>query len=174
MRTDQPLPEFDAVLAEGGSWSLADEKSARFTLIAFYRGLHCPICRTWLAELQRLTSDFNARGTGVIALSAESPERVAQARRDWKLPNLRMAGAVPLAAARSLGLFVSRGRGANAQGIDEPAFFIEPSLLLVRPDRTLYAAWMQSTPFARTHLAEVLVAIDNFIARDMPRPRGAD
>lgn len=174
MHTDTPLPALNATLADGTAWTLAGESPRNFTLLAFYRGLHCPICRTWLVELQRLARDFESRGTQLVALSAEPAERVARAQREWNLGGLRMAGGVPLEAARSIGLFISRGRGANAQGIDEPSFFIEPALVLARPDGRLYAAWMQSTPFARVHPAEVLVAIDNFIARDLPRPRGAD
>ncbi len=51
--------------------------------------------------------------------------------------------------------------------------FAEPALMLVKPEGELYAAWIQSTPYARVHLAEVLTAVDNFIARDLPEPRGS-
>ena len=27
-----------------GSWSLADQNPENFTMVVFYRGLHCPIC----------------------------------------------------------------------------------------------------------------------------------
>ena len=51
--------------------------------------------------------------------------------------------------------------------------FAEPALLLVRPEGELYAAWIQSTPYARVHLAEVLAAVDNFISKQLPEPRGS-
>ena len=51
--------------------------------------------------------------------------------------------------------------------------FAEPALLLVRPEGELYAAWIQSTPYARAHIAEVLTAVDNFLPRNLPDPRGS-
>jgi peroxiredoxin len=174
MHTDQPLPKLTATLAEGGAWRLAEEAPKHFTLLCFYRGLHCPICRTYLGELARLEPDFTKRGTGLIALSAEPAERVAAAKREWGIAALRMAGGVSIEDARAIGLYVSRGRGANAYGVAEPEFFIEPALVLARPDGKLYAAWVQSAPYARPHPAEILVAVDNFLARELPRPRGAD
>ena len=51
--------------------------------------------------------------------------------------------------------------------------FAEPGLLLVRPEGELYAAWIQSTPYARVHIAEILTAVDNFVAKNLPEPRGS-
>ena len=45
--------------------------------------------------------------------------------------------------------------------------------MLVKPEGELYAAWIQSTPFARVHIAELLTALDNFLARGLPEPRGS-
>jgi len=33
--------------------------------------------------------------------------------------------------------------------------------------------WIQSQPYARPHLAEILTAVDNFVSRGMPDPRGS-
>ena len=51
--------------------------------------------------------------------------------------------------------------------------FAEPALLLVKPEGELYAAWIQSTPYARVHVAEILTAADNFVAKNIPPPRGS-
>lgn len=40
----QPVPPLDVPILDAGSWSLADDKPASFTMAVFYRGLHCPIC----------------------------------------------------------------------------------------------------------------------------------
>jgi len=50
----------------------------------------------------------------------------------------------------------------------EPAQFSEPGLALVRADGTLYAIWIQSMPFARPHLNDVLSAIDFVIKENYP------
>jgi peroxiredoxin len=35
----------------GRVWELSEQKPENFTLIVFYRGAHCPICRKQLQEL---------------------------------------------------------------------------------------------------------------------------
>ena len=47
----------------------------------------------------------------------------------------------------------------------------EPGLFLVRPDGTLYAASIQTMPFARPHVADVLAAVDYITKKAYP-PRG--
>jgi hypothetical protein len=53
-------------------------------------------------------------------------------------------------------------------GIDEPALFSEPGIFLMRPDRTLYWASVQSMPLARPHFRGILSALDFAIAKDYP------
>ncbi|MEM1401476.1 MAG: redoxin domain-containing protein, partial [Pseudomonadota bacterium] len=59
----QPVPSLDLPLAGGGRFVLADESPENFTLIVFYRGLHCPICSNYLGDLASKASDFAERGT---------------------------------------------------------------------------------------------------------------
>jgi hypothetical protein len=81
---------------------------------------------------------------------------------------LRLGYGVELATARQWGLYVSSGRGTTSAGVEEPAFFSEPGLFLVRADGTLYFASVQTMPFARPHFADVLSALDFVIAKDYP------
>ncbi|MCU0769463.1 MAG: hypothetical protein MUD07_08855 [Burkholderiaceae bacterium] len=46
--------------------------------------------------------------------------------------------------------------------------FAEPGIFLIRPDRTLYFASVQTMPFARPHFADMLPAIDYVIKNDYP------
>jgi len=39
---------------------------------------------------------------------------------------------------------------------------------LVRPDRTLYFASVQTMPFARPHFTDILAALDFVIAKNYP------
>ena len=168
------MPAIDARLAGGGRWALAQEKPARLALLAFYRGAFCPVCRVWLAELDRLAPEFEKRGVSVIALSCDRKEGAEQAVSGWGLKNLRVGYRLEVEDARRAGLYISEGRGVNpATGLKEPMLFTEPALLLVKPEGELYSAWVQSTPYARVHLAEVLTAVDNFIAKNLPEPRGS-
>lgn len=168
------MPAIDARLVGGGRWALAQEKPAKLALLAFYRGAFCPICRTWLADLDRLVPEFEKRGVSVIALSCDRKDAAEKSAKDWGLKRLRVGYKLDVEDARKAGLYISEGRGLNpTTGVKEPMLFAEPGLLLVTPEGELYAAWIQSAPYARVHLSEVLTAVDNFIAKDLPEPRGS-
>ena len=172
------MPAIDARLVVdgkgGGRWSLAGEKPEKLALLAFYRGIFCPICRVWVMDLDRLVPYFTKRGVSVIALSCDRKEGAEKAVKDWGLKNLRVGYKLDVEDARKAGLYISEGRGMNpSTGQKEPMLFAEPALLLVKPGGELYAAWIQSTPYARVHIAEILTAVDNFVAKGLPEPRGS-
>ena len=172
------LPSIGARLVQGKGagerWTLAQEKAKRLALLAFYRGAFCPICRVWLADLDRLVPEFEKRGVSAIALSCDRKEAAEKSVKDWGLQHLRVGCQLDVEDARTAGLYVSEGRGMNpGSGLKEPRLFAEPALVLVKPGRVLYAAWIQSMPYARVHFAEVLTAVDNFVAKNIPAPRGS-
>jgi peroxiredoxin len=164
----QPVPELAVPTLSGATWTLAAARPERFALIVFYRGVHCPICKTYVGELVRLLPDFAQRGVEVIAVSTDTEERARRAQADWNLAPLQIGYALPLPVARGWGLYVSNGRGVTSLGIEEPAQFSEPGLFLVRPDRTLYYGAVQTMPFARPHFRELVAALDFVIAKDYP------
>ncbi|MGJ3263089.1 MAG: peroxiredoxin-like family protein [Salinarimonas sp.] len=162
------VPALTLPLAGGGRFDLAAEAPENFTLLVFYRGLHCPICKTQLRELERQIGAFAERGVGVVAISSDGAERGERTKADWGLSDLRVAYGLDLETARRWGLYVSSGRGTSSLGIDEPALFSEPALYLVRADGTLYFGSVQTMPFARPHLSDVVGAIDFVLAKGYP------
>ena len=164
----QPVPTLHVPTLAHGNFKLAEDAAPNFTLVVFYRGLHCPICLKYLLELGRLQPEFEKRGVKVIALSSDGRER-AQAMADkLNAPGLRMGYDLGLANARAWGLYVSTSRGVTSIGIEEPALFSEPGVFIVRPDGTLYYGAVQTMPFARPHFDELLAAIDFALAKDYP------
>jgi peroxiredoxin len=164
-----PVPSLELQLApDGAGFRLADERPEHFTLVVVYRGLHCPICKAQLRDLESRLEAFAQRGVGVIALSTDDEERANRAKTEWGLPGLRLGYGFTLASAREWGLFLSAGRGATSLGIEEPRQFAEPGLFLVRPDGTLYFSSVQTMPFARPSFADILSAIDYVVAKDYP------
>ena len=137
-------------------------------MVVFYRGLHCPVCRTYIGELDKLQDDFGKRGVNVIALSSDTRERAEETRSKWGLKSVDLGYGLTIESARRWGLFVSTSRGVTSSGVEEPAEFNEPGLFLVRPDGTLYWSNVASMPFARPHFNEILQAIDFVIAKDYP------
>jgi peroxiredoxin len=164
----KPVPALDVPLVGGGRFDLATETPEHFTLVVFYRGLHCPICNLQLNDLQRKLPEFDKRGVSVIAISSDDEQRAAEAKASWGLDALRLGYGLDLAKAREWGLFVSAGRGKTSVGIEEPAHFSEPALYLVRPDGTLYFGSVQTMPFARPHFADILSAIDFVVGKNYP------
>ena len=151
-----------------GPWSLSEQKPENFTMLVFYRGLHCPICSKYIAELDRMYADFTQAGINPIALSSDDSERARQTYDDWGLSSLNIAYDVSAEQARAWGLHRSAGRGKTSIGIEEPAEFAEPGLFLVRPDQTLYWSQISTMPFARAHFKEVLGALKFAIENDYP------
>lgn len=158
-----PAPPLSVPIIGGGQWTLAERRPARFTMIVFYRGLHCPICRAYLGELNGLLDDFAARGVEVIAVSGDTEDRARQTVDHWKLSHLTVGYAQPVASMRAWGLFVSHGIKEP-----EPALFAEPGLFLIRPDATVHYVAVNSLPFGRPPLREMLTALDFIIAKDYP------
>ena len=165
-RESVPALELDTL--DGARWSLATQAPAQFTMVVFYRGLHCPVCRKYLGELNGLAGEFDKRGVTVFVASSDTQERARKARDDWGLPNLTIGYGLPIDKAREWGLFVSTGRGLTSSGVEEPALFSEPGLFLVRPDGTLYWADVSTMPFARPHFTEVTAAIDFVVGKNYP------
>jgi peroxiredoxin len=163
----QSVPELRVPTLANGDFVLEDEAPKLFTLISFYRGLHCPVCLRYLRELGSLIPEYESRGTKVIAISSDTPER-AQEMADKVGTSLRFGHSLSLAIARKWGLYISASRGKSSIGIEEPALFSEPGVFLVRPDGTLYYGAVQTMPFARPLFSELLWAIDFSITKDYP------
>jgi peroxiredoxin len=100
----QQTPSLSLPLVEGENFDLFRETPDFATLVVAYRGLHCPICVSYLAELDRMTPDFAVSGVTTLGVSMDGREK-AQAMADKiELQNLRIAYDLPVEAAHNLGL----------------------------------------------------------------------
>ena len=165
----QPVPPLDVVV-DGEPWRLADQHPRSFSLVIFYRGFHCPICGSYLPDVQRRLDALAERGVETIAISSDSEERARMAIEKWGLDRLKVGYGLTLDNARDWGLFISAQRGPNPTptGVVEPPLFSEPGMFLVRPDGTLYFASVQTMPFTRPNMGEVLKALEVVQREDYP------
>ncbi|HEX3511973.1 MAG TPA: peroxiredoxin-like family protein [Solirubrobacteraceae bacterium] len=163
VRPRQPAPDLTVPLLRGGTYTLRDQTPELLTMVVFFRGLHCPVCRAQLSELERRLDEIAARGIGVVAVSGETRERTASLAEEWKLDRLPLAYGLSEERMRAWGLFVSRGHTK-----DEPALFNEPGLFLISPDHTVYYESILSMPVGRPRLDDLLGAIDFWTAHDYP------
>ena len=164
----QKTPQLSLPTLDGETFDLAKETSERGTVICFYRGLHCPICATYLTELEKRVPDFAERGVGTIAISSDGIERTRAMSEKIENEGLRFAYDLSLAKAREWGLYISTSRGKTSIGIEEPALFSEPGLFMVTPEQTLYYGSVQTMPFVRPHFSELVSALDFAIAKNYP------
>lgn len=164
----RPTPKHQALALEfpllgGGTWNLKNQQPKSFTLIVFYRGLHCPICKKYLQQLQDLQSDFKERGVELIAVSMDSEKRARLSRKDWGLPELPIGFGLNLQTAKDWGLYMSK---AVKDG--EPKIFSEPGLFLVDNNREIYYSSMTSNPWGRPYLPSFVKAVDYIVQSGYP------
>lgn len=157
------VPDLEVPLLDGGTWKLRDQTPQNFTMVVFYRGLHCPICKSYLRELDGKVGEFTGRGVNVIVVSSDSRERAEKAKQDWGLNHVSIGYGLTIAKAREWGLYVSRAIKES-----EPAEFSEPGLFLVKPDQTLFCASVNTMPFARASFSDVLNAVDFVVKNNYP------
>ncbi|MGH1466380.1 MAG: peroxiredoxin-like family protein [Cognatishimia sp.] len=161
-------PDLALSLVSGGDFRLSNENNARGTVVCFYRGLHCPICATYLTELERLTPEFNQRGVGTIAVSTDVEDRARAMAEKIDAKNLRVGYGLTIENAMDWGLYISTSRGKSSLNILEPELFSEPGVFLVQPDMALYYGSVQTMPFVRPHFKELLAAVDGAMAANYP------
>lgn len=164
----QLAPTLELETLDAGQWSLARQTPGQFTMIAFYRGYHCPVCRKYLTELNGLAAEFDKRGVAVFVASSDTEERARRTSDEWGLASLTIGHGLAIDKAREWGLFISTSRGLTSTGVEEPAVFSEPGLFLLRPDRSLYWANISTMPFARPHFGEIVTAIDFVVGKSYP------
>lgn len=163
LKPREATPPLEVDTLDGERFALGEQDPETFTMIVFYRGLHCPVCRMYLRELDRLHEDFRGKGVGVIAVSGDTQERALETKHKWKLESVPIGYGLEVEKMREWGLFVSGG-----DGDEEPELYGEPGLFLIRPDETVYYEAINSMPFGRPQLGEMLTALDNIKEMDIP------
>lgn len=164
----QKAPQLNVELLGGGRYDLAADNPELFSLVCFYRGLHCPICANYLTDLERQTPAFAERSVTTVAISSDGEERARQMADKVGADQLRFGYGLSLEAARDWGLYISTSRGMSSLGIEEPALFSEPAVFLIRPDETIYYLSVQSMPFARPNFREMVQAVDFVVKNGYP------
>jgi peroxiredoxin len=168
LQTGVLAPSLEVQTVDGQVWKLADQHPQNYTVILFYRGLHCPICKQQLGELEQRLEEFKKLGVKAIAISGDSYDRAQATKQEWKIPNVTIGYGLSVESMRRWGLYISKGASEK-----EPSLFNEPALFLLKPDRTVAYAVINSGPFDRPHLSDVVEGID-FILKNQYPIRGTE
>ncbi|MET0155717.1 MAG: redoxin domain-containing protein [Rickettsiales bacterium] len=165
----QKVPPLQIETVGRGVWTLKESNPEHFTLVIFYRGSHCVICRRYLTELNKKCAEFEKNGVNLIAISADTKARAERAVKEWGLDALTVGFSFDLHKAEDWGLFVSSR--VERETVQEPEHFLEPGTFLINPDETLYASSVQNMPFARPSVSELLEGV-KFVTKERYPARG--
>ncbi len=134
----------------GGTFDLADQKPDTFTMLVFYRGLHCGVCKGFLPQVDKAVAEFEKVGTKVVAISMDPQDRAEKAVAEWGLGSLPVAYGLSEETAREFGLYITQ----SIKDAETPVFS-EPGLFLVDKDGKFYLINISSMPFARPDISDL-------------------
>lgn len=146
------FPQMEVAKLGGGVLALGEPQGTHdWKLVVVYRGLHCPICKRYLAQLNEMADEFAQLGVDVVAVSGDE-EAKAQAMADEKELSLPMGYGLSVSQMRALGLYISDPR--SSEEIDHP--FPEPGLFVINQDGAIQVLDISNAPFARPDLNSLL------------------
>ncbi|WP_124978837.1 peroxiredoxin-like family protein [Nonlabens xiamenensis] len=163
MKPQQKTPELELDLINDTKWSLHKQDPDKYSLLIFYRGHHCPICKKQLESVKNHLNDLTDRGINVIAISMDKEQRAKKTGEEWDIESLPVAFELSKDKAQEWGLYLSKGVSDK-----EPELFSEPGMFLVKDDGTLYFSSVQTMPFARPSIKDVLNAVDYIEKNNYP------
>ena len=160
---DTQAPSLKLPLVGGGTYDLSTETPKNFSMVLFYRGYHCPVCKNYLTSLKALLSDYETAGFSVVAASMNDANLAEKSVKEWDLGNIRVAHSVTLEDAKNWGLWISK-----AFKDVEADVFTEPGLFWIRPDGKLYLADISNMPWARPDLANLVSKVGYALENNYP------
>ena len=99
----QPVPELEVATVGGDTWKLSEQTPENFSLVVFYRGFHCPVCRSYLRDLQEHLEKLSDLGVTTVAVSSDTQERAEKTKEEWKLGQVTLGYGLELDKAQRVG-----------------------------------------------------------------------
>jgi peroxiredoxin len=130
------------------------------------RGQHCPICKSYLSEIEQRREALTALGVSVAAVSAVSADSETQTRITAEAAKVKfpLLYGMDEATMHRLGLYVSEPR--SAQETDHR--FPEPALFVVNPQGVLHLVDIANAPFLRPDLDRIVRGLGFIIEKAYP------
>lgn len=132
-------------------------------MVVVYRGKHCPICKAYLAELERTAPEFAQAGVGVIAVSCDPQDRARAFANDIGI-TYPLGYDLTVDQMETLGLYISEPR--SAKETDRP--FAEPAIFVVNAGGKLQIIDISNAPFARPDLVSLATGLKFVRDNDYP------
>lgn len=84
----EKAPELEIKLVNNTSWKLSEQPAENFTMIVFYRGLHCPVCKLYLEDLQTQLPKFVEEGVKMLAISTDKETVDKETYEKWNIKDV--------------------------------------------------------------------------------------
>lgn len=160
----QAFPKTNVAQLGGDTLTLGTPQAPYdWQLVVVYRGLHCPLCKKYLSQLDELKTQFHDLGVDVVAVSGD-PEAKAKAMQEETGFSLPMGHSLEVAQMAALGLYISDPR--SPQETDQP--FPEPGLFVVNEKGHIQILDVSNAPFARPDLNSIVGGIKFIRSNDYP------
>jgi len=155
------MPEITLPTTDGGKARIGGA-SDRWKMVVVYRGLHCPICKNYLAKIESLKDQFDALDTDILFVSGDNAEK-AKAFADEVELTLPIAHDLSVEQMKQLGLYVSEPRPSET---DRP--FPEPGLFVVNEKGQAHIVDVSNAPFVRPEPELIIRGITHIKKNDYP------
>lgn len=162
-KIDKTFPALSLQTLNGKSILLGQPPKEQWQLLVFYRGMHCPICKKYLGQINEMKADFDKMNVQLVAVTTDPEEKAKKFAAVLGL-NFELAYGLSIEQARDLGLYISTPMDSTET--DRP--FAEPGMYLIRPDGGLHFAEVSSAPFCRPDLEMIKMGIGIIQENDYP------
>jgi hypothetical protein len=93
----------------------------------------------------------------------DSEEKAKKSGKEWDIAELPIGFGLSKEQTKEWGLYLSQGINDK-----EPELFSEPGMFLIKADQTLYFSSVQTMPFTRPKMDDVIQAVDYIENNDYP------
>jgi len=136
----------------GGDFDLSAIPSEyNWRVVVVYRGKHCPFCTEYLLEVKELLAEFNEAGLDVVAVSADSEERV-NIHMPKIEPKFDVGYDLSIEQMRTLGLYITTPRMPEESDRE----FAEPGFFVINDKRQAQIIDVSNIAFGRPELKTML------------------
>ncbi len=151
----QPFPQIEVNTVNGKKVVLGQNSDPGvWQLVVVYRGKHCPLCTSYLKELNEVIPQLKELNVEVIAVSADPIEK-ARIQLAQVNPNYEVGYDLSIEQMQSLGLYISHPRSPEEN--DRP--FAEPGLFVVNEKGLVQIVDISNAPFTRPELKTLIMGL---------------
>ncbi len=160
----KPFPALTLKRLGGGELTLGKPSGdCDWQMVVVYRGLHCPICKSFLKQVQELETRYRELGVELVAISGD-PEDKAKSFVEETGIELPVGYGLSIEDMHRLGLYVSDPR--SPQETDRP--FAEPGHFVINHEGNLQIVEVANAPFVRPDLQRLADGIEFVREKDYP------